>query len=86
MNFTVVPGCAASYAIPSSVNVPVSEAAANTVTSFAAAGAEAEADPDVVDAAGSPEPQPDRPASASATGRAVAHRDIRLNTKGAPYR
>src|SRR5690606_36519736 len=35
LNRTDVPGCAASNALPSSVNVPVSEAAACTVTSCA---------------------------------------------------
>ena len=60
LNRTVVPGWAASKVLPSSVKVPVSDAAANTVNVLVPAAA-AEAEAEVAGVAGSLEPQPDRP-------------------------
>src|SRR5262249_26964593 len=86
LNFTVVPGWAASKVLPSSVKVSVREEAANTVRVVACGAAEeAEAAGADADAAVLPEsllePQAERPATARARGTAMAHRDSRLNTK-----
>ncbi|GAA0397935.1 hypothetical protein Acor_35080 [Acrocarpospora corrugata] len=86
LNFTVMPGWAASKVLPSSVKVPVREAAANTISSVAAGALAAGAPEEAEGAAAVPlvslvslVPHAD-----AAKTTAMSNPDTRLN-KGASY-